>query len=315
MATPIGGRIDFSKLSVVISQFGGDSRDVERHLDILGIKTLSVSEDYDRICHSIDRDKPDLLLCAMHPGQKEAHTLIRGIRHQDIGANPFPVILSIANPMTPADSAQAINTGLDSLLLAPFDRDSFVRRVNDLAFNRKKFVAAPGYIGPTRRVSTRTETGAGEEFDVPNPVHAAGTGMSRDEMWRQINAASRSLSTRKLSNDITAIRRLIYEIMPDYEACTITERFHQRVAELHDVITMIRRRAQKLVNRDLVSMCELANNVLGEIRERPTPPNLKHLRAMPKLISGFQMALVAMPERRAERHDLHKPVTDLTIPC
>jgi len=103
--------------------------------------------------------------------------------------------------------------------------------------------------------------------------------------------------------------------MPDYEACTITERFHQRVAELHDVITMIRRRAQKLVNRDLVSMCELANNVLGEIRERPTPPNLKHLRAMPKLISGFQMALVAMPERRAERHDLHKPVTDLTIPC
>jgi DNA-binding response OmpR family regulator len=300
-ATPTVGRIDFSKLSVVFSQLEGDSRDVERQLGILGIKTLRVRAEYDRICRSIDRDKPDLVICAMRPGQTEAHTLMRGIRHQDVGTNPFPVILSLAGPMTPADSAQAINTGLDSLLLAPFDRDSFVRRVNDLAFNRKKFVAAPGYIGPTRRVSTRTETGAGEEFDVPNPVHAAGTGMSREEMWRQISAASRSLSTRKLSNDITAIRRLIYEIMPDYEVSNITDRFRQRVAELHDVVTMIQRRALKLSNRDLVSMCELVNNVLGEIRERPIPPNLKHLRAMPKLISGFQMALMAMPERRAER--------------
>jgi hypothetical protein len=48
-------------------------------------------------------------------------------------------------------------------------------------------------------------------------------------------------------------------------------------------------------------MCELANNVLGEIRERPVPPNLKHLRALPKLVSGFQMALMAMPERKVPK--------------
>jgi hypothetical protein len=64
---------------------------------------------------------------------------------------------------------------------------------------------------------------------------------------------------------------------------------------------MIHRRGLKLGNRDLVSMCELANNVIGEIRERPTPPNLKHLRALPKLVSGFQMALMAVPERKAYR--------------
>ena len=39
-----------------------------------------------------------------------------------------------------SDGAAAINTGIDSMLLAPFDRDTFVRRVNELAFNRKKFV-------------------------------------------------------------------------------------------------------------------------------------------------------------------------------
>lgn len=301
MATNPAAKIDFSKLSVVFSRLGGDCADVERHLGILGIQTLRASADYDKTCRAIDREKPDLVLCAMRPGQEHAHTLMRGIRHQDVGSNPFSVIVSLADPMTPDDSAKAINTGLDSLMVAPFNRDSFVRRVNDLAFNRKKFVAAPGYIGPTRRVSTRTETGAGEEFEVPNPVHAAGTGVPRDEINRQIVQAAQSLNARKLSNDVMAIRRLFYEIAPDYEAGNITEHFHRRIAELHDIIQMIHRRGLKLGNRDIVSMCELGNNVLGEIRERPAPPNLKHLRALPKLISGFQMALLAMPERRALR--------------
>jgi DNA-binding response OmpR family regulator len=300
-ATPTNARIDFSKLSVVFSQLGGECADVERHLGILGIRTLRVSADYDKICRTIDRDKPDLVLCAMRPGQPEAHTLMRGIRHQDIGTNPFSVIISVADPMPPSDSARAINTGLDSLLVTPFDRDSFVRRVTDLAYNRKRFVAAPDYIGPTRRVSTRTETGAGEEFDVPNPVHASGTGMSREDLWRQISAASQGLNARKLSNDVAAIRRLFYELVPDYEAGNINDHFRRRIGELHDVVAMIHRRGLKLGNRDLVSMCELANNVIGEIRERPTPPNLKHLRALPKLVSGFQMALMAVPERKAYR--------------
>jgi DNA-binding response OmpR family regulator len=300
-ATPTNARIDFSKLSVVFSQLSGEFADVERHLGILGIRTLRCSADYDKVCRSIDRDKPDLVLCGMRPGQPEAHTLMRGIRHQDIGTNPFSVVISVAGPMSPSESAQAINTGLDSLLVAPFDRDSFVRRVTDLAFNRKKFVAAPGYIGPTRRISMRQEIGPGEEFDVPNPVHASGTGVSREELSRQISAASQGLTARKLSNDVAAIRRLFYELVPDYEAGNITDQFHHRIRELYNIVAMIQRRGLRLGNRDLVSMCELANNVLGEIRERPIPPNLKHLRALPKLVSGFQMALMAMPERKAIR--------------
>lgn len=294
-------RIDFSRLSVVFSQLGGNCADVERHLGILGIRTLRTSPDYDRTCRTIDRDRPDLVLCAMRPGQAEAHSLLRGIRHQEIGTNPFPVMISLAEPMSPGDGAAAINTGIDSMLLAPFDRDTFVRRVNELAFNRKKFVAAPGYIGPTRRVSMRQETGAGEEFEVPNPVRSMGTGMSREECLREIEAASQSLTGRKLSNDIAAIRRLVYEIAPDYEAGNITDHFHRRVQELHAIVQMIQKRGLRIGNRDLVSMCELANNILGEIRERPTPPNLRHLRAMPKLVSGFQMALLSVPERRARR--------------
>ena len=300
---PTNAPIDFSKLSVVFSHLGGDGTDVERHLGILGIKTLRVSADYDRACRAIGKDKPDLVLCSMNPGQATAHLLMRGIRHQDIGDNPFPVLITIADAMEKSESAPLIDTGIDSLLTGPFNRDAFVRQVNELAFDRKKFVAAPGYIGPTRRKLTRTETGAGEEFDVPNPVHATGTGVSREELQRQISAATQNLNARKLTNDIAMIRRLVYEIMPDYEASNINDHFRRRVEILHEIVTMVGRRAQRMSSRDLISMCELAANVVGEIRQHPTPPNLKHLKAMPKLVSGFQMALLAMPERRALRRN------------
>lgn len=300
---PTNARIDYSNLSVVFSQLGGDDADVDRQLGILGIKTLRISDDFNRLCRIIEKDKPDLVLCSMNPGQATAHLLMRGIRHQDIGNNPFPVLISLAKGMEKSESGPLIDTGIDTLMTTPFSRDAFVRQVNELAFDRKKFVAAPGYVGPTRRKLTRTETGAGEEFDVPNPVHASGTGVSREELQRQISAASQNLNARKLTNDVAMIRRLVYEILPDYEASNINDHFRRRVAILHNIVTMIGKRARRMSNQDLLSMCELANNVVGEIRANPIPPNLKHLKAMPKLVSGFQMALLSMPERRALRHN------------
>lgn len=291
-------RIDYTNLSVIVGRFGGDLGDMERQFGILGIKDVRVSADPDRIERSVGKERPDLVVCTMNPGQDAAHKLLRGIRHQQVGDNPFAVLVSLSAPMNSEHSAMAIDTGIDSLLLAPFNRDTFVRRINELAFHRKKFVAAPGYIGPTRRVSTRTETGAGEEFDVPNPVHAAGTGVPRREIARQISEAAKKLETRKLTNDIAAIRRLTYEILPDYEMSNISTHFHRRVRELHNIVEMLRVRAVRLANRDMIDMCELADNVLGEIAANPIPPNLKHLKAMPKLVTGFHTALMAMPEHR-----------------
>mgnify|MGYP006919658410 CR=1 FL=1 len=295
-------RIDLSKLSVVVGQLGGAVPEVKRQLDILGIEAPRILNDYESICRSIESDKPDLLLCSMTPGQKRANELLRGIRHQDIGANPFLVTLSLADPMGPAETAQTINTGIDIMLVAPFLRDAFVLRVNDLAFHRKKFVAIPQYVGPTRRVSTRSEDGLGEEFEVPNPVHAAGTGIPRETLLKQISAAAQDLDARKMSNDVLSIRRLVYEIIPDYQAGDITDRFRERVSDLYTTIGLLRVRAKRLGYLDVVSMCDIAGDVIGEIREQPVPPNLKRLRAMPKLVTGFHTALHTTPAHHGAAH-------------
>jgi hypothetical protein len=288
-------RIDFSRLSVVVGQLGGDDgAEIARQLAILGIRNPKVNQEPAKIRRSIEVDNPDLLICNMTVAQDEAHQIVHGVRHQDIGTNPFVVTLSLAGPLAQADIVKTVDSGTDDLLIAPFSRDHFVMRVNELARNRKKFVATSSFIGPTRRTSTRPGRRSAEEFTVPNPIHATGTGMPRYELKKEIEAAATALNVRKLNSDIVLIGELVNEIVPDYENGTIGDDFKRRIGMLHDAIATIHRRAERLDFENLVSLCELSGNIVIEIKERPIPPNLRHLRALPKMVEGFQMALAAM---------------------
>ena len=54
---------------------------------------------------------------------------------------------------------------------------------------------------------------------------------------------------------------------------------------------------QRLGYDNLVSLCDLAGNVVKDVKERPRPPNVRHLRAMPQLVVGFETALDGMPQQ------------------
>ena len=290
-------RIDFSRLSVVVGQLGGDdSTDIVRQLAILGIRNPKVNQEPAKIRRSIEVDNPDLLICNMTVAQDAAHEIVHGVRHQDIGANPFIVTLSLAGPLAQADIVKTVDSGTDDLMQAPFSRDHFVMRVNELARRRKKFVATSSFIGPTRRTSTAPGRRSAEEFAVPNPVRATGTGMPRYELKKEIEAAAKALNVRKLHSDIVLIGELVSEIVPDYKSSTIGDDFKRRIGMLQSAIATIHHRAERLGFENLISLCELSGNIVIEIKERPIPPNLRHLRALPKMVEGFHLALTAMAE-------------------
>lgn len=289
-------QIDFSKLSVVVGQlgaFGGD--EIERQLAILGMKKPRISHDFDRICRAVDGDRADVLMCDMNHNRPRAQELLRGVRNQEIGSNPFVVTIALTQKMNSAEIASTIDAGPDDVFVGGFTRDAFVRRVNDLAFHRRKFVAVSSYVGPTRRSSARPNRKTAEEFDVPNPVHATGTGVDKDVLWKEIATASKSLNLRKLNCDVDMIRSLVDEIIPDYQVGQIGDDFRRRIAMLQTTIENMHKRGKRLGHGNLVSLCELAGSIVNEVKERPKPPNVRHLRAMPQLVVGFEMALQSMP--------------------
>jgi len=289
-------RIDLSKLSVVVGQlgaFGGD--EIERQLSILGIERPRISHDYERICRTVDHDRADVLLCDMTKNRARAQDLMRGIRNQEIGSNPFLVTIALTGPMTKDEINAMIDAGPDDVFMGGFTRDAFVRRVRDLAFHRRKFVAVSSYVGPTRRSAARPGRSSAEEFAVPNPVHSTGMGVDKDVLWQEIAVASMALNRRKLEADVAMIRALVSEIIPDYQVSISTDDTTRRVALLLTSIEAVHRRARRLGDDNLVSLCELAGSVVKDIKERPKPPNVRHLRAMPQLVVGFETALHALP--------------------
>jgi CheY-like chemotaxis protein len=291
-------RIDLSKLSVVVGQlgaFGGD--EIERQLAILGIEKPRITHDVDRIVRSIDTDRADVLLCDMTKNRGRAQDLMRGIRNQEVGSNPFLVTIALTGPMNKDEINGMIDAGPDDVFIGGFTRDNFVRRVGELAFNRRKFVAVSSYVGPTRRSANRPGRKAAEEFAVPNPVHSTGMGIDKDVLWKDIAAASQSLNYRKLDADVAMIRTLVEEIIPDYQVSLVTDDFKRRIALLQSTVEAVHRRAQRLGYDNLVSLCDLAGNVVKDVKERPRPPNVRHLRAMPQLVVGFETALNGMPQQ------------------
>jgi CheY-like chemotaxis protein len=290
--------IDLSKLSVVVGQlgaFGGD--EIERQLAILGIEKPRITHDVDRIVRSIDHERADVLLCDMTKNRGRAQDLMRGIRNQEVANNPFLVTIALTGPMSKDEIGGMIDAGPDDVFIGGFTRDTFVRRVSDLAVNRRKFVAVASYVGPTRRSSHRPGRKTAEEFAVPNPVLSTGSGIDKDVLWKDIAAASKSLSHRKLDADVQMIRTLVEEIIPDYQVSLVTDDLKRRIALLLTTIEGVHRRAQRLGNGNLVSLCDLAGNVIKDIKERPRPPNVRHLRAMPQLVVGFETALHGMPQQ------------------
>lgn len=291
-------KIDLSKLSVVVGQmgaFGGD--EIERQLAILGIEKPRITHDVDRVVRSIEHERADVLLCDMTKNRGRAQDLMRGIRNQEIGNNPFLVTIALTGPMTKDQVGGLIDAGPDDVFIGGFTRDHFVRRVSDLALNRRKFVAVASYIGPTRRSSNRPGRKTAEEFAVPNPVLSTGSGIDKDVLWKEIAAASKALNFRKLDADVGMIRTLVEEIIPDYQVSLVTDDFKRRIGLLQTTVESVHKRAQRLGNDSLVSLCEIAGNVVKDIKERPKPPNVRHLRAMPQLVVGFETALHGMPQQ------------------
>jgi hypothetical protein len=56
----------------------------------------------------------------------------------------------------------------------------------------------------------------------------------------------------------------------------------------------IDRRAHRIGDENLFDLCELSENILTDIKERPNPPNLRNVGALPKLVTGFKFALSAI---------------------
>jgi len=288
-------QIDISKLSAVVGGWPrGNHAEIQRHLNILGMKDVQMAHSFEEAHQNIAKDKADLFLCNVNGQRSSAHSIIHGVRHQEIGKNPFLVVISIVKPKNKSEVEETIDSGPDDLLMSPFRRDTFINRVKEIGIKRKKFVATASFVGPTRRTSARPGQKSAPEFEVPNPVQSLGTGVPRETYWKEIETAAVSLNSRKMNCDVDTIKMLIEEIIPDYENSSIGEDFRRRITLLQSSVESLHNRAMIFGYLDVANLCSMSGNIITDIKEHPVPPNLRHLEVMPKMVQGFQAALATL---------------------
>lgn len=146
-----------------------------------GFKNVTDVGSNERLHRILAEAPPDLLL--LDPGLPDGDggALIREMRFNRLGHNPFlPVIMTVW-PEDTARIGRLIESGTDHILLKPISPQVVFERMEALIERRKPFIVTSGYIGPDRRRDARSrEAAAIPTFVVPNTLRLRAKGQTVD---------------------------------------------------------------------------------------------------------------------------------------
>ena len=137
------------------------------------------------------------------------------MRAGDVGKNPFVVIMATAWKRSDEIIREAIDAGVDDLLIQPLSSDRVIDRIGYQVRARKQFIVTTDYIGPDRRNDVQREQDTKDGFeamDVPNTLRdkeQAGTGSEKKESAEESRA-----KVEKAKRDIIdeRLRRLGFQM-------------------------------------------------------------------------------------------------------
>ncbi|UUX50022.1 response regulator [Nisaea acidiphila] len=142
---------------------------------------------------------PDLIVADHQLDDGAAVKTVREIRNGDLGANPFAVVIMTTWANDPENVREAINSGVDDLLVAPYSTGQLLERIKKLITDRKPFIATSDYVGPERRRDPARKSEI-PTFEPPNTLRMRQEGEQVDAaaLKEQIEASNTQIQEEKL---------------------------------------------------------------------------------------------------------------------
>ncbi len=138
----------------------GESEDRKRAdlcniLASMGFTKVSSHKNLDTIRANIAENLADFVICSLDIEGKDFLSMIRDVRRQKTGENPFLFISCIVNSQDPEVVRACVDSGADDLIISPLSAATVSSRVAKLTRHRKPFVVTRDYIGPDRQQTSR----------------------------------------------------------------------------------------------------------------------------------------------------------------
>lgn len=208
---------DFNQVRVVLVEGNAALRsDLRAALIAKGMRDIISCRSLKSFLDVAKQECLDLVLCDSESLGAEFTDALQRIRRNDVGGNPFVVVVATVYDANVNRVHAVLNGGVDDLLVKPVRVNKVVDRIDHLVKERKPFVVTDNYIGPTRRIVAGMRAQRDDEsyLRVPNTLRSKVVDKMNQERVRElIDQTVVDLNAKVMQHPIGRIEQLIQRIL------------------------------------------------------------------------------------------------------
>ena len=300
------GHENLRKATVYIGAKNYYERQAMRDLFLAqGLKNVTCHASLESLHKLIVELPPDLLVVS-DDFDNDIYQLVKDIRFQKIGDNPFMLISIIIGPHHGEALDRAIEAGVDDIIIKPVSAERVQERLRLVTFHRRPFIATDGYVGPERKNEEAPPTD-GHRVPVVNTLLETVNGRELDK--RALKAAVEGSLEKVLQAQLDTHRFRLGEmcerLVQAYETNEVTDDVHKDLMRLADALREASMVIEKLQDLNLSGLCtSLASNV-EQIASRYLNTTESDIGLIRKITMAFKMAIESPePDGQPEAADL-----------
>lgn len=252
-------------------------RSMLRDAGFLDIRETDRLED---VTEAVGSQQVDIILGDTQVDTDAMCDIIRDIRHDIHGENPFPIAIGLAGSADQQHIAHVVNAGFDAVILKPLDLSLVRQRVEHFLRARKPFAVTSTYIGPDRRQKVREGAGSARMIEVPNPLQLLCEGRPRETVMSRIRAARAEIDEEKVLCDAKSIWWLADKIG---DACLFDANPEKRdalIVQINRQVAAVEQRLPRTAYAPVLDICHALQEVaarLGRSEGRPSNETVTEL--------------------------------------
>ena len=284
-------RENLKKAAVYIGEVNFHERNKLRDMFLAqGLKQVVCHANLAGLRDLIAEVPPDLLVIGdnFDPG---IFDLVRDIRFQRLGENPFMLISMLVSPHRREALDQAIEAGVDDIIIKPVAADRVQERLRLVTFHRRPFIAVDGYVGPERKMEDRAS--GVRRFPVVNTLLEKVSGREMDKLALKaaVEGSLQKVLQAQLDSQSFRLGEVCERLVQAYDTQMIGEEVQSDLLTLADVLRDASAVAEKLKDTSLSQLClSLATNVTG-IADHYDDPSSAEIDLIRKVTAAFRMAM------------------------
>ncbi|HEY1722503.1 MAG TPA: response regulator [Magnetospirillaceae bacterium] len=204
-------RSDFAEVrAAIIDENQAQRGDLRMALAAKGIPNPIVCRDPDSFLSAVANESLDVIVCDANTMGDGFASTVQRIRRNDMGGNPFAIVIGTLHDATMDGVRTAMDSGVDHLLLKPAPVARIVDRIDHMIWERQPFVVTKGYVGPSRRSRKRANDDKNIVLNIPNTLRGKVVEkVGAERVQRMITQGVASLEQKMEKHPLLGIDRLV----------------------------------------------------------------------------------------------------------